>query len=206
MKRPYLMASAMIVALAMTGCRVAQDGDNSAAPQASAEAADWPGFVSSSSRRAFKANPGFAVGQGRHEYDGQVGDLSEAGINAEVSRLKKAIADAQGLRGRQADTQQRYQRDYLVAVAKGQLFWIDPTGADQLHNNPAAYLGAFDPSVYVTVPYAPKEQRLKSYIKFLQNVPRNRRTNAGEYPDADGDQLRRLCQVGVRRVRRILSG
>ena len=47
-----------------------------------------------------------------------------------------------------------------------------PTGADQLHNNPASYLGMLDPSVYITVPYAPKEQRLKAYIKFLQNVPR----------------------------------
>ena len=59
-----------------------------------------------------------------------------------------------------------------MAVAKGQLFWIDPTGADQPHHNPASYLGALDPSVYVTVPYAPKEKRLKSYIKFLQNIPR----------------------------------
>ncbi len=52
------------------------------------------------------------------------------------------------------------------------MFWIDPAGADQLHNNPAAYLNFIDPSVYITVPYAPKEQRLKAYIKFLQNVPR----------------------------------
>ena len=29
-----------------------------------------------------------------------------------------------------------------------------------------------DPSVYITVPYAPKEQRLKAYTKFLQNIPR----------------------------------
>ena len=52
------------------------------------------------------------------------------------------------------------------------MFWIDPAGADQPHHNPASYLSALDPSVYVTVPYAPKEKRLKSYIKFLQNIPR----------------------------------
>ena len=52
------------------------------------------------------------------------------------------------------------------------MFWIDPAGADQLHHNPASYLSALDPSVYVTVPYASKEVRLKSYIKFLQNIPR----------------------------------
>src|SRR5262249_14451927 len=48
----------------------------------------------------------------------------------------------------------------------------DPAGADQPHTNPASYLSYLDPSVYITVPYAPKEQRLKSYIKFLRNVPR----------------------------------
>ncbi len=52
------------------------------------------------------------------------------------------------------------------------MFWIDPAGADQPHTNPASYLGVLDPSVYITVPYAPKEQRLKAYIKFLENIPR----------------------------------
>ena len=163
----------MAAALAVSGCKVSNapdNGNNRAKPRG--QQGDWPGFVNDFIEASFKANPGFAVGQGRHEYDGQIGDLSEAGITAEVDRLKKAIADAQGFGDDKLTPEQRYQRDYLVAVAKGELFWIDPTGADQLHNNPAAYLGELDPSVYITVPYAPKEQRLKSYIKFLQNVPR----------------------------------
>jgi uncharacterized protein (DUF885 family) len=169
--RRYLVASAMAAALIVTGCRVSNTPDNSAT-HAAAAAGDWPAFVNAFIEGTFKANPGFAVMQGRHEYDGQIGDLSQAGIDREVARLKAAINDAQGFADAKLTPEQRYQRDYLVAVAKGQLFWIDPAGADQLHNNPAAYLGAFDPSVYITVPYAPKEQRLKSYIKFLQNVPR----------------------------------
>src|SRR4029077_4534633 len=156
---------------AVSGCKVATAPANNQPGSAMAEQGDWPGFVNGFIEASFKANPGFAVGQGRHEYDGQINDLSQAGIDAEVQRLKQAIADAQGFAADRLTPEQRYQRDYLVAVAKGQLFWIDPTGADQMHNNPAAYLGAFDPSVYVTVPYASKEQRLKSYIKLLQNVP-----------------------------------
>jgi uncharacterized protein (DUF885 family) len=167
--RPILIASALALALVATGCKVSTTGGNETA--AATQQSDWPGFVNNFIEASFKANPGFAVGQGRHEYDGQVADLSAAGIQAEVDRLKKAIADAESFTDDKLSPEQRYQRDYLVAVAKGQLFWIDPTGADQLHNNPAAYLGAFDPSVYVTVPYAPKEQRLKSYIKFLQTIP-----------------------------------
>jgi len=168
--RPILIASAMALALAAGGCKVSTTPENGTA--ATAQQGDWPGFVNGFIEASFKANPGFAVSQGRHEYDGQINDLSQAGIDAEVQRLKQAIADAQGFADDKLTPEQRYQRDYLVAVAKGQLFWIDPTGADQLHHNPQSYLGYVDPSVYITVPYAPKEQRLKSYIKFLQNVPR----------------------------------
>ena len=169
--RPILFASAMALALVVSGCKVSTAPDNDKEATA-AQQGDWPSFVNNFIEASFKANPGFAVVQGRHEYDGQIADLSQAGIQAEVDRLKKAIADAQGFADDKLTPQQRYERDYLIATAKGQLFWIDPTGADQLHHNPASYLGFVDPSVYITVPYAPKEQRLKSYIKFLQNVPR----------------------------------
>ncbi|HEX6073362.1 MAG TPA: DUF885 domain-containing protein [Sphingomicrobium sp.] len=169
--RPFVFASAMTLALVATGCRVsnAPEGGNA---QASAEAGDWPAFVNNFIEATFRADPGFAVQQGRHEFDGQIADLSEGGIAAQVDRLKKAVADAEAFSDDKLTPEQRYERAYLVAVAKGQLFWIDPTGADQLHNNPAAYLDYVDPSVYVTVPYAPKEVRLKAYIKFLQNIPR----------------------------------
>ena len=171
--RGYLIASAMVLALAAAGCRVSNTADNESGNAAvSVRGGDWPGFVNGFIEASFRANPGFAVQQGRHEFDGQIADLSQPAIAGEVNRLKKAVADAQGFTDDKLTPDQRFERDYLVAVAKGQLFWIDPTGADQLHHNPATYLGYIDPSVYVTVPYAPREQRLKSYIKFLQNVPR----------------------------------
>jgi len=169
--RPIMVASALALALVASGCKVSTAPDNGTEASA-AQQGDWPGFVNNFIEASFKANPGFAVAQGRHEYDGQIADLSPAAIQGEVDRLKKSIADAQGFADDKLTPQQRYEREYLVSVAKGQLFWIDPTGADQLHHNPASYLGFVDPSVYITVPYAPKEQRLKSYIKFLQNVPR----------------------------------
>lgn len=169
--RKFLIASVAVAAVALGGCR-AEDSSNQSGVAAEAPSAEWPAFVDGFIEATFKANPGFAVMQGRHEYDGQIADLSQAAIDSQVARLKKAISDAEGFGNDKLTKEQQYERDYLVAVAKGQLFWIDPEGADQLHNNPAAYLGFVDPSVYVTVPYAPKEQRLKAYIKFLENVPR----------------------------------
>jgi uncharacterized protein (DUF885 family) len=172
MKLAYVAASVAAVALALPGCKVSNTSGNQGTTTTSAQTGDWPAFVNNFLEASFRANPGFAVQQGRHEFDGQIADLSPQGINAQVDRLKRAIADAQAFPADKLTPQQRYQREYLVAVAKGQLFWIDPAGADQYHHNPAAYLGLVDPSVYVTVPYAPKEQRLKAYIKFLQNIPR----------------------------------
>lgn len=168
MMRRILTASLAAAALAIAGCQAqppAETGKTTAKP-------DWPGFVNGFIAAGFKANPGFAVGQGRHEYDGQIIDLSQASLDKEVARLKQAIADAQAFADESLTPEQRFQRKYLVAVAKGQLFWIDPAGADQFHTNPAAYLGALDPSVYITVPYAPPATRLKAYVKFLENVPR----------------------------------
>src|SRR5262245_63078969 len=91
--RALLVATAMAAALAVSGCKVSNAPGNNAVVAAAAK--DWPGFVNSFIEATFKANPGFAVSQGRHEYDGQVGDLSQAGIDAEVQRLKQAIADAE---------------------------------------------------------------------------------------------------------------
>jgi hypothetical protein len=87
------MISVVAVALAASGCRMADKADNGTA-QAAAQQGDWAGFVNNFIEASFKANPGFAVGQGRHEFDGQIADLSQAGIDAEVARLKRAIADA----------------------------------------------------------------------------------------------------------------
>jgi uncharacterized protein (DUF885 family) len=168
--RAFLVASAMAAALVVSGCKVSNAPGGNAV--VAAQAKDWPAFVNNFIEASFKANPGFAVAQGRHEYDGQIADLSPEGMSKEVQRLKQAIADAQAYGDDKLAPEQRFERDYLVAVAKGQLFWVDPAGADQLHHNPASYLGFVDPSVYITVPYASKEQRLKAYIKFLQNVPR----------------------------------
>ena len=90
--RPVLIASALALAIAAGGCKVSTVPDNGSSEAAAAQG-DWPGFVNNFIEASFKANPGFAVVQGRHEYDGQISDLSAASIQGEVDRLKKAIAE-----------------------------------------------------------------------------------------------------------------
>jgi hypothetical protein len=165
--------------LLLAGCAVAISGCQTAAPPPSSPAvtvaapapaaSGWAAFVSDYIEQTFRANPPFAVAQGRHEFDGQLPDWSPTGIAAEKARLKSAIAAAAAFDPLQLSPAERFERDYLTAEARGSLFWIDT--ADQPHINPAYYANALDPSPYVTVPYAPPEVRMKSYIRYLRNVP-----------------------------------
>ena len=160
-----IFISAAILALAGPAAVTAD-----AQPRRAEARQSWRDFTAAYIEQSFRANPAFAVGQGRHEFDGQLPDWSETGLQNEISRLKSAIAAATAFNPRQLTREQRFERDYLVAEARGSLFWAET--ADQPHRNPAFYVGTLDPSVYVTRPYAPAETRLRAYIRYLREVPR----------------------------------
>lgn len=127
----------------------------------------WADFQNAFIERAFEIDPTFAAGQGKHEYDGRLPDWSEAGLTAAETFLRDSITQAEAIQG--LNPEQTFQRDYLVAVARGQLFWLDT--ADQPHTNPAYYMGALGPSMYVARPYASADVRLRAYIQYLQAIP-----------------------------------
>jgi hypothetical protein len=124
--------------------------------------ANWISFQNAFIERAFELEPTFGAGQGRHEFDGRLPDWSEEGLTAAKTFLHDNITRAEAMQGLNAE--QTFQRDYLVAVARGQLFWLET--ADQPHTNPAFYMGALSPSMYVSRPYAPLDQRLRAYITY----------------------------------------
>jgi hypothetical protein len=165
--RGWMMAAVAVAALC--GCR---QGDETQATTNAAQApasSEWKSFMDGYIEATFKANPTFAVTSGRHEFDGKLPDWSEAGLVAEKQRLRTAIDAATRFDSAKLSKTERFERDYLISEAKGSLFWID--AADQPHTNPAYYTGDLDPSVYVVVPYAPPETRLKSYIAYLRGIP-----------------------------------
>ena len=139
------------------------------APAVPAMSAEWAALMNSYVEESFRANPPFAVYQGRHEFDGQLPDWSATGLAAERARLKTAIAAAQAFDPAQLTPTDRFERDYLISHARGALFWEEV--ADQPHTNPAYYAGSLSPATYVSVPYAPPEVRLKAYTRYLHNVP-----------------------------------
>ena len=160
------LSKRLVVLLASSLLSIAPCAAKTATPPA---AAGWDGFVQASIDRWFVLDPAMAVYQGAHRYDGQLPDWSEAGLTRKAAFLKGVIARAQGFHG--LTRAQRFERDYLVQVAKGQLFWL--TDADQPHRNPAFYVGGgLDPNVYLSRDYAPAPVRMRALIRFFDAVPR----------------------------------
>ena len=129
--------------------------------------AGWSDFLKQYQEDYFAANPSFAVVQGRHEFDGKLPDWSPAGIAKEIARLKAQRAKAVAYTG--LSPQQSYQRDYLLARIDGDLFWARDSGFPW--KNPAWYSGSLEPSVYLTRPYAPLDQRMRAFIAYAKAIP-----------------------------------
>jgi uncharacterized protein (DUF885 family) len=168
------MLAASIFTLAVVGCANRSEPEkSSASPEKvisdTESVSPWAGFMASFLNGYFPLNPGFAVYQGRHEFDGQLPDWSEAGIAANIAMRKKAIADTRAVNETNMTDAEKFERDYLISVMDGELFWLET--ADWPHKNPAFYVGALDPSTYVTRPYADAATRMKAFVAYLEKVP-----------------------------------
>ena len=153
--------AALIASTAMlAACQTMDAGGQGGSPS-------WARFQSDYIEGTFKHDPAFAASQGRHEFDGVLPDWSESGLRQSAGFYKSSIDKAEAFQN--LSDAQRFERDYLVAVARKELFWLET--ADQPHTNPAYYMGALSPSMYTTRPYASAETRLKAYVKYLDTVP-----------------------------------
>ncbi len=130
----------------------------------------WAAFSDRFVEGYFRLNPTFAVYQGRHEYDGQLPDWSDAGFAARIAFLKSAIADAQAMDPASLSADEQFERLYLIQVAQKDLFWLED--ADAPHRNVAWYFdNGLDPNVYIARPYANAETRMRAFIKYARAIP-----------------------------------
>jgi hypothetical protein len=165
--RRLVHAFAVLCAVLAVGC-----GTSSAPPTGAAQATDnaeWTKHVREFENHYFALNPPFAVQQGRHEYDGRLPDWTAAGIRAEAQWLHAQRTQAEKFDQNTLSAAQRFERQYLLSRVDTDLFWLEE--AEQPFTNPEFYLGALDPSVYLTRPYAPAEARLKAFIGYARAVP-----------------------------------
>lgn len=154
------------VLIALAAC----SGPATSPPAAAAKPDPWPKFATRFLEDYFKANPYFAVQAGRHEFDGQMPDLSAAGIAAEVARLQKVRAQAQGFDEAALTAAERLEREHLYTVIDTDLFWLDRSRMP--FTNPAWYIEQLDPDVYLNREYAPLAKRLSGYLGYARSIPK----------------------------------
>jgi len=155
----------VVLTLALAAC-----GPQESAPPSTATSSSqtWASTRDALIEEYLKAQPAFAIYQGRHEFDGQLPDWSAAGIAAEVTRLHAARDRAAGVTSLSGG--EAFERDYLVSQFDDDLFWLEDV--QQPFINPAFYIGSLDPSPYLTRNYAPIEQRMRAYITYARAIPR----------------------------------
>lgn len=166
MFRRSLLAAAAAVSVVMTSC-AAPGGPASAG--AASSTSSWAAFSTRFMEGYFQQNPTFAISQGRHEFDGRLPDWSPQGLAARAAFLNGALAEAEQFNPRRLTAEERFERDYLIARVRGDLFWLE--GADQPHRNPSYYMDSLSPAVYIARPYATPEARMRAFIAYLNNVP-----------------------------------
>lgn len=171
MRRTTASLIGVCLLLFLVGCDRAPPAPASASESAENVAMDasWDDFVSRFIEETLRARPHFAVGQGRHEYDGQLPDFSAAGIAAEVARLHAARAAAMAFDAVVLDAQQRYQREYVLSRIDTDLFWMEE--ADWPQRNPQFFSDQIDPDVYLSRSYAPLPQRMAAYTRYAEAIP-----------------------------------
>ena len=164
--RLKLLVAASLMALAACSPGVQAPGGSMTAM---AQAGNWAKFRDAFVTNWFELDPANAVYQGKHEFDGRLPDWSAAGLKKTGDFLRETIAAAGKFDGTKLSEADRFERDYLVKVAEGKLFWLED--ADQPHRNPTYYVGGgLDPNVYIARPYADAPTRMKAMIAFFKSV------------------------------------
>ncbi|HEY0747388.1 MAG TPA: DUF885 family protein, partial [Steroidobacteraceae bacterium] len=158
-----------VLSLALTACN--QSAPPPPKPKGpSAASAAWLKVANHFVEDYMQAQPSFAAQSGRHEFDGQLPDLSAHGIKREMARLHDEREQISAVDPKTLEPRDRFDREYLLAVVDKDLFWIEKSRFP--FSNPSWYLGRIDPEMYLTRNYAPLDVRMKAYIKYARAIPR----------------------------------
>jgi Bacterial protein of unknown function (DUF885) len=154
-----------LLALLLSGCMHARDGQQSTSKGAQA----WSAYLDEFLEAYFVAHPDFAVRAGRHDFDGKLADFSAEGIRHEIARLRTEKDRISKFRESSLNVRERFDREYLQSIVDADLFWLE--SVEWPFRCPQFYADGIDPNVYVARDYAPLEQRLVAYTDYAKAIP-----------------------------------
>ena len=156
--------------VALSGCNQSNQPKAPAVRPPSQASLDWQEAANGFMQSYFAAQPFFAAQAGKHDYDGQLPDVSEHGLRREAARLHEERDRIAKIDPTPLLPNERFDREYLLNVADRDLYWLEK--AHYPSSNPYWYVGNLDPDLYLSRNYAPLNVRLKAYIKYARNVPK----------------------------------
>ena len=110
---------------------------------------------------------------GRHEYDGQLPDLSPHRITRRIEELRRGLAQLSGLAdgnaGNGQEPEDRLTHRLLELFLRRELFNLEDMRP--LENNPMRQVGYLNVGGYVKRDYAPLVDRLRDATRALEQVP-----------------------------------
>ena len=152
----------------------------------------------------FELNPSFAVGQGRHEFDGQIGDWSDAGFGPPIEFLRAAIDGAAAFDAAQLSAAHRLRARLSRARARAASCSGSRTPTSRTPISTWYFDNGLDPNVYIARPYADAATRLRAFIAYARAVPAAARADPREPANADAALVRRIRHRGFQRLRGVL--
>ena len=162
-----------VLSLCLAGCNQAPQAprsDATAKKPPSQASQQWNTIANGFVEDYLRGQPFFAAQSGRHEFDGQLPDLSSHGIKREISRLHDARTQLTAVDPGPLQPRERFDREYLLTVVDRDLFWLEK--ARFPFTNPYWYLGSIDPDMYLSRNYAPLDVRMKAYIRYARGIPK----------------------------------
>jgi hypothetical protein len=142
-------------------------GESEQVAEVDEERPTWEEFASATVTRYYEKNPELAVSAGLHEYDGQISDVSLAAASKYADWIDTIIASASAYDD--LDGTQAFERDYMIKALQGEQFWIRDSGF--LQNNPVVYSFRLGMDIYIDREYAPLEQRIVAYTRYISQLP-----------------------------------
>ncbi len=155
---------AALLALSIGGLVACSQTDDSVVEAAKEP---WAEFAANAVAEYYRRNPESAVDAGLHQYDGVIRDLSPESVADYLTWVRQIRNEAGSYDD--LDGMDAFERDYFVASMNEEEFNFDT--ADYLATNPAAYVSVLSFSVYIDREYAPLDERMRGFTKYVAQFP-----------------------------------
>ncbi|MDI9239190.1 DUF885 domain-containing protein [Lysobacter sp. LF1] len=119
-----------------------------------------------------RLNPVSATQIGKHDYDGEIDDLSAAGRQAQVEFAKKILAELDGIDTARLSRENQIDAAILRNQARGDVWSVETLQSWAW--DPQVYSGLAGGAIYnlMAREFAPMPQRLKSATARMQEIPK----------------------------------